>query len=154
MTEKEKVYRSGHHKRMSTGAVVLAVLVIFTELLVTMAHTSITVTGNTVVVGQGVALMAIMMGSLFWALVEMFTRPGHHWYTLAARFFTAYVVGGFLGAFLGYEFNFGQFLVIPAKSGNMLAIFELAGFLFVFVVIVADAAWLHKRTYIKSKQEA
>ena len=140
-------------RRMSYGAVVLGVLVFLTGLAAIMDR-NVSIAGHVVVISAGLAMSAILFGSLVWAFVEMFTKPGEKIFDLVWRFIFAYLVGGTIGALFAYAFNFGGYVIEPAIAGNPLAIYEILSILFLLAVFIADAVWMHKRSYLKRSMGA
>ena len=138
--------------RWDVWAVVLAVLATFLELGVTLVKPTISFDGKIISVTNGLLGVGLLFGALIWALVVMFTPPGNGKFSLILRFFGSFVLGMFLGVIVAYVFGFGQYLLIPAYFRNPFAIYMLVGFLFVFMVIVFDAAWLHNKAYIRPRR--
>ena len=137
--------------RWDVWAVVLAVLATFLELGVTLIKPTVDFAGKSLTVTNGMLGIGLLFGALIWALVEMFTPPGLHKRDLAFRFIGSFLLGMVLGVILAIVFGFGQYLLLPAYFKNVFAMYMLAGYLFVFVVIVFDAAWLHNKAYIRPR---
>lgn len=137
------VYKKPVTRRMSVGAMILASFLVLIELAVLFSKPEIVFSGHVYYVSQGIAAFAILTGSLFWALAEMFTRAGRGFWTLTARFGFAFIVGVLFGGIIGAVSNFGRLVLVPASQGNGAAIFMLLGYLWTFGVITYSAAWLH-----------
>jgi hypothetical protein len=106
------------------------------------------------VVSQGSMGFGLLVFAFFWAVIEMYTPPGAGFLSLVIRFFTALIIGGFLGGFLGQEFYFGQYVLVPVAHGNYLAMFFLVTVLVLFFVLLISAVWNHNSTYIVSSKKA
>lgn len=143
MANNAYVYKKPVSRRMSVGAMILASFLVLIELAVLFSKPEIVFSGHVYYVSQGIAAFAILTGSLFWALAEMFTRAGRGFWTLTARFGFAFIVGALFGGIIGAVSNFGRLVLIPASQGNGAAIFMLLGYLWIFGVITYSAAWLH-----------
>jgi hypothetical protein len=130
-------------RRMSVGAAILATFLILIEMAVLFAKPAVSFDGSTYYVGQGIAAFAILMGGLFWAITEMFTRAGRGFWTLVARFGFSFLIGAIFGGIIGALVHFGRLVIIPASAGNALAGFLLFAYLFLFGCIVTTAAYLH-----------
>ena len=141
-TQKEYMYRLITH-RMSVGAAVLAFFLTVIEMAILFAHPMVSFSGTTYYIGQGIAAFAMLMGGLFWAIVEMFTPAGRGFWSLTARFGFSFIMGALFGGVIGALTHFGRLVIVPASSGNSLAIFLLFAYLFLFGSIVSTAAYLH-----------
>jgi len=84
----------------------------------------------TVVLTQGIVAPAILMGAIVWAMVDFSTPSGRSIEDLLIRIIPAFIIGAFIGDFLGYMFNFGKFVVEPAFNG------KLDGMLIIFIVAI------------------
>ena len=145
----ETMYRKFPTRRFSVGATIVAAFLFLIELTLLFSKPSIGIAGHTIFVSQGMAAFAVLIGALFWAIAEMFTPAGQSIWDLAMRFGFSFVLGAIFGGFLGYTSNFGELVLIPAYNGNPLALFMIAGYLWVFLVLVLGASWMHSRNFIK-----
>ena len=107
----------------------------------------LSIDNHVIVVDDGVALAALVVGTAFWGIVEALTPPGIRLRHLFLRVSAAFLAGLFVGGFAALVFNFGQYLVMPAYYGNTWADFE-AFTIGIFTIVTAwHAAWLHTRSY-------
>ena len=137
--------------RWDKAAVIFAVLVSLLEMVLLFAKPRITFFGTSEIITQGFLAFGLLTGALLWALVELMTPARRHYTDLIFRFFGSFIIGFFIGAYLAYFFNFGQYIIVPIYSGNVLALFETFGIFFVFIVLVSDAAWAHNKTFLNHK---
>lgn len=137
--------------RWDRTAVIFAVLVSLLEMFLLFARPQISFFGTSQVITQALLAFGLLTGALLWALVELMTPARRHYTDLIFRFFGSFIVGFFLGAYLAYYFNFGQYILVPIYSGNVLALYETFGIFFVFIVLVSDAAWAHNKAFLKHK---
>ena len=137
--------------RWDKTAVIFAVLVSLLEMLLLFAKPQITFFGTSEIITQGFLAFGLLTGALLWALVELMTPARRHYTDLIFRFFGSFIIGFFVGAYLAFYFNFGQYIIVPIYAGNVLALYETLGIFFVFVVLVSDAAWAHNKAFLKSK---
>ena len=100
------------------------------------------------IVSQGVLFPAVIMSSVFWALIELFTPPGRTYTDLLIRYIPALIIGLVIGGALGYFFNFGKLVIIPAYSGNVDAIFFIIVAFLSGTAIIADAVWEHDKGFL------
>lgn len=144
MAEYEKEYRKARvSRRTSTGAAVLAGLLIISEMAILFSKPAIGLAGHVYYISQGIAAFALLGGGLFWALTEMFTKAGHSTIGLILRFAVSFIIGALIGGVFGAVSNFGRLVLVPVEAGNPLAIFMAIGYLFLFACIAATAAYLH-----------
>jgi hypothetical protein len=137
--------------RWDLAAVIFATIMILVELAALFVHPEISLVFGSAFVSQAIFAFGFLTGAMFWAMIELLTPARKHFTDLLVRFFGAFIIGFFVGGFLAYYFQFGQYILVPAMSGNMLALFELLGVFFVFVVLIIDAAWAHNKTFVSSK---
>jgi hypothetical protein len=130
------------------GALVVGALATALLVISILSKPQLVILNHTVVITQGIAVPAILVGALAWGAIEVFTPPGKGLGDLLLRSITGFVLGGLFGGLLGYTVNFGQYLVVPAFAGNVGAIFELATIFLLGMVVIWDAAWSHKRQYV------
>ena len=114
-----------------------------------------TIVNHVVVFNQGVIAPALLMGTIFWAIIELFTPPGTKLLHLLVRSFVGFLFGIIIGGFMGYEFNFGQYVLQAALSGgNGPALYYLVSIFIFGCVIVADASWAHRKAFVKGAVSA
>ena len=131
------------NKSWDFGAVIVALLGTFLLLISLLSRPQIVILHHTVVITQGVVAPAIIMGAIVWSIVELFTSPGKTIEDLLVRIIPAFVIGGLIGGFLGYEYNFGTYVIRPAMSGNVDAVFFLISVLIASIAVTWNAAWQH-----------
>lgn len=135
--------KSGTMGGMSVGVIIIAAILSFLLFVVYISKPNISVVKDVPTITQGILAPAILVGVVLWALVEYSTPPGKGLWVLLERAIPALIVGGFVGGYLGYELNFGAYILTPAFSGNMYAeFFLIASFLSVFTLIWT-VAWAH-----------
>lgn len=128
---------------MSLGAIIIAALLSILLFVSYVSRPDISVIKGVPVITQGLVVPAILIGVVVWALVEYSTPPGKGILSLLGRFVISFIVGGFVGGYLGYEFHFGAYVLTPSFAGNEYAEFFLAmSFLAVFSLIWTTA-WAH-----------
>lgn len=126
----------------------LATLMLFVGLL---ARPTYTIVGHVVVFNDGIIAPAIIFGAVMWAVIETLTPPGKSILDLIWRAFAGFVLGGFIGGFLGYEFGFAQYIIVPAFNGNEAAVLYLVSILVFGLVVIWDAAWSDRKGYMGQK---
>ena len=126
----------------------LATLMLFVGLL---AKPTYTIVGHVVVFNDGIIAPAIIFGAVVWAVIETLTPPGKSILDLIWRAFAGFVLGGFIGGFLGYEFGFAQYIIVPAFNGNEAAVLYLVSILVFGLVVIWDAAWSDRKGYMGQK---
>ena len=138
-----KIKKKWNNPNWSLGAVLIGLLGTFLLIVSLLSKPQIVVLNHQVVLTQGVVAPAILMGAIFWALIEFFTPPGKSIEDLLIRIIPAFVLGGIFGGLLGYLFNFGGYVLNPAFNGNDDAILFLASVLIGGLAITWNAAWAH-----------
>lgn len=88
------------------------------------------------------------MSAVFWALIELFTPPGRTYTDLLIRYIPALIIGLIVGGALGYFFNFGELVIVPAYHDNIDAIFFLIIAFLSGTAIIADAVWEHDKGFL------
>lgn len=129
--------------KWSIGAVIVGLFGTLLLIVSLLSKPQFHILNHTVVLTQGVIAPAIMMGTLVWALVEVFTPPGKGIGDLLARIIPAFIIGSLVGGTLGYLLNFGGYVLNPAAHGNVNAIFFLISALVSSLAILWEAAWAH-----------
>ena len=140
-------YKTARYRNWSVGSVVIALAAIAVMAWEVLSRPTFMFLGHDFQVTQGMVVAGLMMGGLFWMMIEIFTPPGKNIFDLLARPFIGFAAGAFIGGFYGYEFNFGAYVILPAHSGNFGAQLELLGIFLAFAVFVLNAAWSHNRSY-------
>ena len=135
------------YRNWSVGSTVIAFVAIAVMAWELLSRPEFMFLGHNFQVTQGMLIAGLMMGGLFWMIIEIFTPPGKNVVDLLARPFVGFIAGAFIGGFYGYEFNFGAYVILPAHNGNLGAQIELVGVFLAFVVFVLNAAWSHNKSY-------
>ena len=107
-----------------------------------------TVEGHTFILDQSTLTPGLVLGVAIWAIIEIFTGKAKGIVDLIVRPVVGYLLGLIFGGFLGYEFNFGQYVVVAAMSGNPAAVYFLFSIFAFVIVMIADAAFAHKRRFV------
>ena len=135
------------YRNWSVGSTVIAFVAIAVMAWELLSRPEFMFLGHSFQVTQGMLIAGLMMGGLFWMIIEIFTPPGKNVVDLLARPFVGFIAGAFIGGFYGYEFNFGAYVILPAHNGNLGAQIELVWIFLAFVVFVLNAAWSHNKSY-------
>lgn len=137
-------YRTGEHLmgKWSIGAFILAALGMVLWGFV-FTHPDIRVLGHTIMVTQGILYGALIVAAYFWLLAEALTGPGRSYVDLALRFGLAITVGSLIGGAISFFANPGAYLIIPALSGNWLALAMLVAAFYASACALWGAARMH-----------
>lgn len=138
---------------MSIGAIIVALFSTFLVAIAMLSKPDIFIYKGIPVITQGIVAPAVIMGVIFWSLIEYFTPPGKNIVDLLSRIIPAFLIGGFVGGYLGYEFKFGNYVLVPAFDGNIRALFFLASVLIAALVITWNAAWAHTHGFRGQKSQ-
>ena len=128
---------------MSLGAIIIAAFLSILLFVSYVSRPDIAVVKGVPVITQGIVVPAILVGVVIWGLVEYSTPPGKGIWDLLARFVVAFVIGAFVGGYLGYEFSFGAYVLTPAFSGNEYAEFFLVMTFLAVFSLIWTVAWSH-----------
>ncbi len=109
---------------------------------------SFDIVNHVVILNQGVVAPALIMGTIIWAIIELFSSAGRSIWQLLGRSFIGFLVGLIAGGFLGYEFNFGSYVIMAVYSGNGAAYYFMASIFVFSMVIVGDASFAHRKQFI------
>ena len=150
---KSKVKLKWNNPSWSIGAIIVALISTFLVAVALLSRPDIFIYKGIPVITQGIVAPAIIMGVIFWSLIEYFTPPGKNIADLLVRIIPAFVIGGFFGGYLGYEFQFGAYVLVPAFDGNVRALFFLASVLIAALVITWNAAWAHTHGFRGQKSQ-
>lgn len=137
--------------RWDISAVIFGSFMLVFAMAFFFAQPTISLFGTTVAVTHAMIAMGVLVGAMFWAFIEMVTRPRHSILDLIVRFFGAFILGFLIGGFMAYYTQWGQYVLIPAYSGNYLALAVLIMTFALFVVLLIDAVYLHNKTWVKHK---
>ena len=130
------------------GAAIVALIgsaLLFISLL---SRPSFSIIHQHVVLTQGIVAPAVIMGSVVWAIIEFFTPPSTGIKDLLIRIIPAFIIGALVGGTLGYMYHFGQYVIRPAMSGNIDALWFLIGILVAALAVTWNAAWSDKHGYL------
>ena len=142
-----KIKKKWNNPNWSLGAVIIGLLGTFLLLVSLLSKPQVEILHHVVVITQGIVAPAVIMGIIFWALIEFFTPPGKSIEDLLIRIIPAFVIGGIFGGLLGYLFNFGGYVLNPAFNGNDDAILFLISVFIGGLAIIWNAAWAHKHGF-------
>ena len=134
--------------RIDAFALLFAGLIGLSMVAVVFLPAKVTFLNHAYLVSQGAMAYGLIVFALFWAAIEMYTPPGTGLVSLLIRFVAALIIGMMIGGFLGQEFDFGQYVLIPASHLNPFALFFVAAMLILFFVLIATAVWFHNSTYL------
>ena len=137
-----------HMGKWHIGELIVGGLASIVLLIALLAPPSYTTINNVEVFSDGIIAPAIIFGAIIWAVIETLTPPGKGTVDLIWRAFAGFVIGGFIGGFLGYEFHFANYILVPAYNGNGAAILYLVSILIFGVVVIWDAAWSDRKGYM------
>lgn len=129
------------------GAAIVALIgsaLLFISLL---SRPSFSIIHQHVVLTQGIVAPAVILGIIVWAIVEFFTPPSTGIKDLLIRIIPAFIVGGLVGGILGYMYDFGDYVIRPAFSGNMSALLFLVSILIASLAVLWNAAWSDKHGF-------
>ncbi len=138
----------GHQRNIGfdVGATAVATIWVVVMLLVYIVRPQILVLGKAVIVTQGIVIPGLLVGAFIWGLIELYTVPGTGKIHTIVRPFLGFMAGMLIGGLLGLDFNFGQYLIVPAFNGNIYAIYELVAVLIAYFLFVIEAAWWHNKS--------
>lgn len=145
-TKRVKSQKKSHTKRWAT---ITAGFILFALLLITaLSRPLLSRVHGDFIISQGILFPAVVMSAIFWALIELFTPPGRSYADLLIRYIPALIIGLIVGGALGYLFNFGQLVIVPAYNGNVDAIFFLIVAFLSGTAIIWDAVWEHDKGFL------
>nr|BAF30821.1 hypothetical membrane protein [Thermoplasma acidophilum] len=133
----------------SHGGIVVGIIATIGLFISLFSKPQIQIFNHHIAITQGIIAPAIIIGSMIWATIEIFTDEGKPLISILIRSISGYIIGMFIGGFLGYEFNFAQYIIIPAYYGNSYALFDLIAILAFTLVAIWDGAWSHNKRYIR-----
>lgn len=106
-------------------------------------HPDIIVIGHTIMVTQGILYGALVVSAYFWLIAEALTGPGYSYWDLGLRFGLAIIAGSIVGGAIAFLANPGAYLIIPALSGNWLALAMLVAAFYASACALWGAARMH-----------
>ena len=132
---------------MDLVTIILASVLSLLFILAMFARPTITIAHGKILYLDGIIAAAIIMGAMVWALIEALTPPGGM-ISLIWRAGIGILAGGAAGAYLGYSFNFAQYIIIPLYNGNFFAQIYAVSILIFGLAVIWDAAWSHRHGYM------
>ncbi len=154
ITKKPKNLKSKIPKKVGSFGIGEIVIGLFASILLfvgLLAKPTYTILNHVVVFNDGIIAPAIIFGAMTWAIIEAFTPPGKSIIDLIWRAVIGFALGGIIGGFLGYEFAFAQYVIIPSFNGNTAASIYLVAILIFGLIVIWDAAWSHRKGYMGQK---
>ena len=149
------VKKSNFGKLMSEyGAIIIGIFAILIGIVGFFEKPSFVVENHVIVVSDGVSLTAIFFGGYFWGFIEILTNAGKGIFDALWRPILGYGIGAVVGGLFGYIFNVGEYIIVPAHSGNLGALFLLFAMFIGFILMIANAVWSHSRSYLKKTASA
>jgi hypothetical protein len=136
------------------GAIVVAVIAIMTMLVVYLVPPQLTIFNHRLVVTQGIIVPGLLVGALLWGIIEIYTSRGKGKVDVILRPLLGFIIGVLLGGYLGYEFNFGQYIIVPAFHLNLYALYEFVAIFIAYVMFIIEAAWWHNKVASSRKMKA
>jgi hypothetical protein len=141
-------------KGFDVGALVVAVIAITTMLVVYLVPPQLTIFNHRLVVTQGIIVPGLLVGALLWGIIEIYTSRGKGKIDVILRPLLGFFIGAFIGGYLGYEFNFGQYIIVPAFHLNLYALYEFVAIFIAYVMFIIEAAWWHNKVASSRKMKA
>ena len=132
---------------MDLVTIILASVLSLLFILAMFARPTITIAHGKILYLDGIIAAALIMGAMVWALIEALTPPGGM-ISLIWRAGIGILAGGAAGAYLGYSFNFAQYIIIPLYNGNFFAQIYAVSILIFGLAVIWDAAWSHRHGYM------
>ena len=136
------------------GAIVVAVIAIMTMLVVYLVPPQLTIFNHRLVVTQGIIVPGLLVGALLWGIIEIYTSRGKGKVDVILRPLLGFIIGVLLGGYLGYELNFGQYIIVPAFHLNLYALYEFVAIFIAYVMFIIEAAWWHNKVASSRKMKA
>ena len=141
-------------KGFDVGALVVAVIAITTMLVVYLVPPQLTIFNHRLVVTQGIIVPGLLVGAFLWGVIEIYTSRGKGKLDVILRPLLGFIIGVLLGGYLGYEFNFGQYIIVPAFHLNLYALYEFVAIFIAYVMFIIEAAWWHNKVASSRKMKA
>ena len=136
------------------GALVIAVIAIVAMMVTYLMPPQLTIFNHKLVVTQGILIPGLLVGAFLWGIIEIYTSRGKSKIDVILRPLVAFIIGAFVGGFLGYEFNFGQYIIVPAFHLNLYALYEFVAIFIAYVMFIIEAAWWHNKIASSRKMKA
>ena len=135
---------------MAPATIILASVLSLLFVVSLFAKPSITIAHGKILYLDGIIASAIILGAMVWALIEAITPPGGI-VALIWRAGLGLLIGGSAGAYIGYSFDFSQYIIIPLYHGNFYAQIYALTILIFGISVIWDAAWSHRHGYLGQK---
>lgn len=136
------------HFSKDWATIIAGILLFFIMVIAFLSRPILSKVHGEFIVSQGILIPAAIFSAVTWALIELFTPPGKTLAQLLERYIPALLIGLFIGGGLGYLFNFGSLVVIPAYNHNVDAIFFLIVAFISGTAIIGDAVWEHNKGFL------
>ena len=136
------------------GALVIAVIAITAMLVTYLVPPQFMIFNQKLVVTQGIIIPGLLVGAFLWGIIEIYTSRGKGKIDVILRPLLGFFIGAFIGGYLGYEFNFGQYIIVPAFHLNLYALYEFAAIFIAYVMFIIEAAWWHNKVASSRKMKA
>lgn len=136
------------------GALVVAVIAITMMLVVYVVPPQFTVFNHKLIVTQGLIIPGLLVGAFLWGVVEVYTTHGKGKADVILRPLVGFIIGILIGGTLGYLFNFGQYIIVPAFHLNIYALYEFVAIFIAYVMFVIEAAWWHNKVASRMKMRS
>lgn len=136
-------------KEWDLTAVIMALISTGALIVTLFSNPKMTLIGHTIVFSSGILAPAVIMGAIFWASIEILTIRTKTFLDAVGKAILGYILGLIVGGFLGYEFKFGYYVIIPAYSGNIMALIYLIVIFAFTMIVIWDASWSHNHNYVR-----
>ena len=136
------------------GALVIAVIAITAMLVTYLVPPQFMIFNQKLVVTQGIIIPGLLVGAFLWGIIEIYTSRGKGKIDVILRPLLGFLIGVFIGGYLGYKFNFGQYIIVPAFHLNLYALYEFAAIFIAYVMFIIEAAWWHNKVASSRKMKA
>ena len=142
-----KIALNKSHMGMDLASIILASVLSLLFIVAMFARPTITIAQGKILYLDGIIAAAIIMGAMVWALIEALTPPGGM-ISLIWRAGIGILAGGAAGAYIGYSFDFSQYIIVPLYHGNFFAQIYAVSILIFGLAVIWDAAWSHRHGYL------
>jgi len=142
---------AGTSNRWTIGPVLIAIFAFIAMSATVLVNPVVSFEHHRITVTAGVTFMALLIGALFWGVIEVFTPAGKGIIDTIWRPALGFGAGLLVGGFMGYYYGFGELVMVPAFNGDPGALFELAMAFVLFTVFIFDAAWAHSMDFLHGK---
>lgn len=151
MATTKRVKTTGHLNKsyggMGISAIILSLILSIVFLASMFARPVIQLSDGRVLYLDGIIASAVLLGSMMWALIELVTPPGKG-ITLIWRAGLGLIIGGAIGAYVGYSFSFAQYVILPIYQHDNYALFYFLTILIFGLAVIWAAAWDHRHGFL------